>query len=422
MSTEWDLTAHERIASGVYSAVRRLEEAEAAFPPNRNPHARRIIRRVVADAGLDAATLGAWVPLAEHALIESDLQGARLAFALAVLPYIEDAQGAAVYKRTTIRRVVDGHPVSIRGQRAAHSTSVAIARPRARGAGRPRARAHVRSSSRSGDSGSDEPGESEEDLEAPHCESCGAELVAPARLCGFCELEANLPPEHRACAICRCDIAGRRGDAETPTRCAPFRRPSARSQSTSSSVPTASVATHRWRTFHFLEVAQYSVRGVTPLTTQVHHARGLELGRDSVARWSVPQPRLVAWAALMAAVPARGSQRPGDATGNTPGPPQTPGFCRPTMCLRRAEPCIRGHCRAERSRRRGSRRGVSGASTRPSLRCTESIQRRPWADATGAAVGVRVGKGFIDRGDEPCLSCLHIDSTSCWSRRLTRWS
>ena len=216
MSIEWDLTAHERIASGVYNAVRRLEEADAAFPSNRNPHTQRIIRRVVADAGLDAATLGGtWIFFAEHALIESDLHGARLELALKILQHIESASGAAVYKRTTIKRVVDGHAVSVHGRRTSHSTSIAVARPRARGAGRPRARAHARSSSRSGDSGSDEPGEPDEDPDAPHCESCGAELVAPARLCGFCELEADLAPESRACAICGCDITGRRGDAET---------------------------------------------------------------------------------------------------------------------------------------------------------------------------------------------------------------
>lgn len=51
MSIEWDLTAPGRIAPGVYNAVRRLKEADVACPPNRNPHAQRIIRRVVTDAG-----------------------------------------------------------------------------------------------------------------------------------------------------------------------------------------------------------------------------------------------------------------------------------------------------------------------------------------------------------------------------------
>ena len=81
---------------------------------------------------------------------------------------------------------------------------------------------------------------------APHCESCGAELVAPARFCGFCEREANLAPESRACAICGCDITGRRGDAET---CGPAHKKALQRQRAAASAAKASIRTgeSRWK-------------------------------------------------------------------------------------------------------------------------------------------------------------------------------
>jgi hypothetical protein len=96
------------------------------------------------------------------------------------------------------------------------TSSRAIASKRAparrRGAGRPAGRGSARrSSARSGDSGSDEPGEPEPH---PACKRCGAELLTPARFCGFCVLEVD-GRQPRACAICGTDISARRSDADT---------------------------------------------------------------------------------------------------------------------------------------------------------------------------------------------------------------
>ena len=56
---------------------------------------------------------------------------------------------------------------------------------------------------------------------APHCERCGAELLSPSRLCGFCAAEAGLVTRPRACAADGCpnEVVGRADKIACSPRC-----------------------------------------------------------------------------------------------------------------------------------------------------------------------------------------------------------
>jgi hypothetical protein len=88
------------------------------------------------------------------------------------------------------------------------ASSIRPQRPR-----RSRARERRDGSRRHSTRGSTSGDESGEPEPPPACEGCGAELLTPARFCGFCAVEHG---ERRcSCAICGRDISHRRSHAET---------------------------------------------------------------------------------------------------------------------------------------------------------------------------------------------------------------